>query len=114
MWLILTGFFCALSAAASIAWSARAFSAARRAERAPASLLARVASLESRVESLTSSRDELTVALDALAQRVKMQRVRTAVDHATGPRGLPDPYKNPDEWRAAVNSQLSRGKLGAA
>lgn len=114
MWFTIAGFVCALSAAVSIHCLLRANYAARRAERAPASLQARLASAESRIESLLSSRDELTVALDALAQRVKMQRVRTAVDHATGPRGLPDPYKNPDEWRAAVNSQFSRGKLGAA
>jgi hypothetical protein len=114
MWLILTGLFCALSAATSILWAMRANSAARRAERAPASLLARVASCESRIESLTTSRDELTVALDALAQRVKMQRVRQATDHATGPRGLPDPYKEPDRWREAMNAQIARGKLGAA
>lgn len=111
MWYTLIGFFCALSAAASIAWSVRALSAARRAERAPASLLARVGLLESKLESLTSSRDELTVALDALAQRVKMSRVRQATDHATGHRAMPDPYKDPDGWRAAVNAQLASGKL---
>lgn len=114
MWITLVGLLCVLSAAASILCLVRANSAARRAERAPLSLRAKVDSCESRIESLLTSRDELTVALDALAQRVKMQRVRQATDHATGPRGLPDPYKNPDEWRAAVNSQLSRGKLGAA
>lgn len=113
MWQIMSVFFCALSAAASIYCAIRAVSAAQAAARAQGSLLRAAPSFESRIESLMNSRDEITAALDALAQRVKMQRVRNATDHATGPRAIPDPYKDPDGWRAAVNSQLARGKLGA-
>jgi hypothetical protein len=65
--------------------------------------------------SLTSRLDELESAVEVVANRVKMQRVRAAALHATSKSDrsteLPDPYREPDAWRSAVNSQLARGKL---
>lgn len=70
---------------------------------------------ESALQSLKNSHDELVTTVEALAQRVKMQRVRNVVDHATGSKradGLPDPFSDPDGWRNAMNARLSRQKLG--
>lgn len=64
--------------------------------------------------SLTQRLDELEDAVQVIANRVKMQRVRAAALHATTKNErteLPDPYREPDAWRTAVNSQLARGKL---
>jgi hypothetical protein len=65
------------------------------------------------VQSLQTSLEETQSALEHLANRVKMQRVRNATDHATGngkaklgADGLPDPYTDPDGWRKAMNAKL--------
>lgn len=74
----------------------------------------------SRLESLETSRDELIESVTDLANRYKMIRVRNATTHTDPDRpkrdagGMPDPYKNPDEWRRAMNSKLGLGKLGAS
>jgi hypothetical protein len=108
MWLILNGFFSALSVALCIYCAIRAISAAQRAARVSVSVQAKLASCELRIESLLTSRDGMVVALDALAQRVKMQRVRAATDHAIGSKSdMPDPYKDPDGWRAAMNAKIA-------
>jgi uncharacterized protein YlxW (UPF0749 family) len=71
--------------------------------------------LELLSESLKSTQDEL----EHLAQKVKMQRVRNATDHATrtngggsGRNGEPDPYSQPDEWRRMMEDKLARRKHG--
>lgn len=76
------------------------------------SLDKRIRSIESRQRSITDSLSGWSSELEALSQRVKMQRVRNATTHATKERdGLPDPYKEPDAWRAAVNRKLAFGKM---
>ena len=69
--------------------------------------------------ALSTRLSECEESLTVLANRVKMQRVRTAANHADESNrknadGLPDPYKDPDAWRNAVNSRLARGKFGLA
>lgn len=66
-------------------------------------------SLRLRVDSLTTQLEEVAVALGDLAQRVKMQKVRNAANHVRDE--MPDPYRDPDGWRRAMNSKLSRGKV---
>jgi hypothetical protein len=67
--------------------------------------------VESRVTSLETSLAEWTETVRALADRVKMQRVRNAVSHATKQPDNPDPYTNPDEWRKVANRQLALSHL---
>lgn len=66
-------------------------------------------------ESLSARLDELEQTVEVLANRVKMQKVRNAALHAERerPGGLPDPYKEPDRWRDAVNKRLASSKLPA-
>jgi hypothetical protein len=65
----------------------------------------------SRIELLEDSQQSAVTELTALANRVKMQRVRAATDHASRPAGDPDPYTNPDEWRSVMNKRLAAAKL---
>lgn len=69
----------------------------------------------SRMASLEASQSELLEELQNLANRVKMMKVRRAADHVDDakPRAgaMPDPYKDPDGWRTAMNSRLGKGKL---
>lgn len=64
----------------------------------------------SRLESLAASQAELAETMEQLANRVKMQRVRNAANHATGVRsGEPDARTDPEGWRAWKNAQLRTG-----
>lgn len=85
-----------------------------------ARIAARVRALEDRyalsspsaIESLRTVQQEQADALAALANRVKMQRVRTAVNHVQEDRdGLPDPHKDPDAWRKAMNAKLALTRI---
>jgi len=81
--------------------------AVRAARDAAASLRAPPHLSESRLKSLETSVAEQADALLEVANRVKMQRVRNAANHATGqPSTMPDPYRDPDGWRKAMNSRL--------
>jgi len=103
-------FFSVLSAAVAFLSAAVALSAARSAIRERASLRRQVDSCESQLRSLRTSLEEQSSTLETLANRVKMQRVRTAALHVKDDRE-PDPYQNPDEWRKSMNRQLAmRGK----
>jgi len=69
----------------------------------------------SRINSLETSLQDTQDALAAVANRVKMQRVRAAADHAikkdkVGSSGEPDPRTDPEGWRTWMNSQLRIGK----
>lgn len=70
------------------------------------------ASLTKRVDSLQEKLDEYGSALETVAQKVKMQRVRTAANHVRETEG-PNPHTQPDEWRAWMNDRLARARLGA-
>jgi hypothetical protein len=85
---------------------------ARNAARDAASLQKRLRSCESRLESAITSHDELLATVTDLANRVKMQRVRNTVTHATSSSGEPDPYKNPDEWRSMMTRKIALAKVG--
>lgn len=108
MWL---GIFSALSVSLCILCALVAIYAARTATRAPESLEQRLHSVELQQRSSTTSLTELSTELEALAQRVKMQRVRNATNHASRGNGAPDPYSDPDAWRQAMNRRLAFGKL---
>lgn len=69
----------------------------------------------SRVASLEERLTETEETLSGLANRVKMMRVRSAVNHVpdkAAPNGLPDPHRDPDGWRRAMNTRLAQSKLG--
>ena len=63
-------------------------------------------------ESLSARLNELEETVSLLANRVKMMRVRNAVTHTDKSNGAaPDPYKDPNGWRAEMNRKLAFGKL---
>lgn len=106
MWVAI---FCALSVAISLLSLAVAFSAAKNVNHALASPHLRVDYSALQLQSLKDSLAEQAEALEQLANRVKMQRVRTATSHvrdAAGSRGEPDPHADPEGWRAWKNAQL--------
>ena len=85
-----------------------------------AHIAARVSELSGRVERLNESPPESLSArlseaeetLSLLANRVKMMRVRNAATHTDKPNGAePDPYRDPNAWRQAMNRRLAPGKL---
>lgn len=68
-----------------------------------------------RLGSVERSLAELTATMQELANRVKMQRVRAAVNHVPDrpvDESLPDPYRDPDGWRKAMNERLTRNRHG--
>lgn len=88
---------------------------ARNAERARASLLARLRSLESATESTRSSLEQWAELTTDLANSVKMQKVRRSTrvpnssDQATE---MPDPHRDPDAWRKAMNLRIAERRIG--
>lgn len=85
-----------------------------------ARIAARASELEARVRSLSASPsaslserlNELEETVSLLANRVKMMRVRNAATHTDKSNGAePDPYRDPNGWRAEMNRRLARGKL---
>lgn len=64
-------------------------------------------------ESLQLQLRELSETVEQLANRVKMQRVRNAINHVPDKPStdLPDPHKDPDGWRRAMNAKLALAKL---
>jgi hypothetical protein len=65
----------------------------------------------SRIKSLETSLAETNDALAAVANRVKMMRVRSAANHTADRDDSPDPYKDPDRWRQSINKQIALGRL---
>lgn len=92
--------FCLICAAVSV-WSVRA------ARHVVASQAAKLRSVESAVRLLTTSQQETSELLEALANKVKMQRVRNVVAHGAGSKSMPDPYRDPDGWRKAMNAKIN-------
>jgi hypothetical protein len=109
----LNGFFIASSVAALLLSLLACLCVAVIAARLRASLEVLPSSLASRVSSLETSRDEQAETLTTLANRVKMQRVRQAVNHVRSAEdsGNPDPYTNPDAWRRETNKQIAMKHL---
>lgn len=107
----------ALSAAAFLLSVAACFVAAGFASRVQA--LQRLVQLWSESPSASSSTlltqrlDELEESIQLVANKMKMQRVRAAANHAERKTDeLPDPYRDPDGWRTAMNARIARGKVG--
>jgi hypothetical protein len=62
---------------------------------------------------LRESLEATQVELERLTNRVKMQRVRNVTEHGLKPTGdMPDPYREPNEWRAAMNRKLAQSRTG--
>lgn len=105
----MSGFFYVWSAALAMLCPLLAFFAARSAARGAGSLQGRLRSIESQIASLESSVSEWSQITTDLANRVKMMRVRaaTAGPSSSGrPSDLPDPYRDPDGWRRAMNQRI--------
>lgn len=114
--------FSVLSALSFILSIAACLFAARRATQRPELQGRWRSSTDLRLASLETSRDELSATLADLANRVKMMRVRTAVNHVQAAKGdaqvprspddEPDPKTEPDRWREWMNARLARKRLG--
>jgi hypothetical protein len=113
MW---NAFFCALSAAACLFCLIGCTRAVQRVREDSASLVAEVRLNTSRIQSLTESHELSVDELKNLANRVKMQRVRNATDHATNSKsdGEPDPIRDPDRWRAWMNRKIAMARLNGS
>ncbi len=109
MWLYI---FCVSTAALSLLSLGAVIFVARRAAHAQALPLVNLRSVESRLASFENSLADQATALEAIANRVKMMKVRNAANHVESSQGEPDPFKDPDRWRAAMNSKLARNKHG--
>jgi hypothetical protein len=109
MWLT---FFCVLTAAISCASLTVSVFAARRAARALESPPIRQRSVELKLQSAEDLLAEHTQAITDLTNRLKMMKVRSASSHATrSDNELPDPYRDPDGWRRAMNTRLAMNKV---
>lgn len=112
MW---TSFFYALSAFVCVFCLIGCARIAQRVQADSVSLAAEVRLNASRVRSLTESHELTMDELKNLANRVKMQRVRNAADHATKPAragsDMPDPFTDPDGWRTAMNKRIAAARL---
>lgn len=85
MWQTLSLFLCVSSAIVCYVLAVRTFRAARAAVETSESLRSSKCSCASRVESLAACQAEMEETLKVLANRVKMQRVRTAALHVGDP-----------------------------
>ena len=108
----MTEFFYVAAAVSLVFCVILAFIAAR--------IAARVSELSDHVRSLSVSPSEshsarlseLEETVSVLANRVKMMRVRNAATHTDRSNGAdPDPYRDPNAWRQAMNRKLSQSKL---
>lgn len=110
----MSDFFSALSVVLATASLILAFWSARSAKRAVESPPAKLRSIESRIESLEGSVSEWSQLTTDVANSVKMMKVRRMT---AGPSSsaqaddFPDPYKDPDKWRAAMNRRIAASKL---
>lgn len=104
--------FFALTVTGSVLCLIACISVARHADRARESVLKRLRSVESRTELLQVSADEMLQTTTELANRIKMQTVRRAANHAAGSSGEPDCATDPDRWRAWMNQKIARQKFG--
>ena len=88
---------------------------AQRARQNSGPQAAQIRSATSRIASLSESVEALQLELERLSNRVKMQRVRNVTEHGLRPSGEdPDPYRNPNEWRAAMNKKLALQRHGVS
>ena len=124
MWSVI---FCALSAVVSGLAVLSCASSARSAQAASESLQEELAlsrslgaSLSGSLKNLKTAHAELELLVEELANRIKMQRVRTISSHADrsardGGRqpGEPDGRTDPEGWRRWRNEQLYAPKTGA-
>lgn len=110
MWIVISS---ALSATLAVCCLIATFFVARRAARAAEWLPGKVASLESQLALQQRLTNDLAETLTELANRVKMQRVRNVVQHGST-TALPDPARDPEGWRKAMNRSLAERRIGSA
>lgn len=111
---MISGFFIVSCAILSATSAVVALLAARHARRRSESLVLRLRSCESRMDSLTQSQSDMGVTMAAIANKLKMMRVRAATTHTDGNSKEPDPYTNPDQWRKMMNAKLQGQKFNAS
>lgn len=107
-------FFSALSVASAILCLAGAWFSVRYARRVAELPRAKLRSIELRTESLENSVSEWSQTVTDLANSQKMTRVRAASKHASSAPtddGLPDPFKDPDGWRKAMNKRIAMSRF---
>lgn len=109
---MMVGFFNVLSAAALLTSILALFFSVRSAARVRELQQAKPDWRASRLQSIETSIEDLAETVSALANKIKMMRVRTVVAHPGQSEKLPDPYKDPDGWRKAMNSRLASDRLG--
>ena len=106
----MNGFAFALSAAAFILATLALFLAARAATVAYACQQKGGGISPSQLQSLRNSVQEVEASVAELATSVRMMKTRRAGRMPDGKEASPnpDPYTNPDAWRAMMNATLSQ------
>lgn len=69
----------------------------------------------SALQSLRDSQADQAQALADIANRVKMIKVRNAANHVRDDRpkdAMPDPHRDPEGWRKAMNERIMRARVG--
>jgi hypothetical protein len=108
-----TAIFSALSAVLACCFLILTVFFARRARADSGPQGAQLRSALSRIASLSESLEATQLELERLSNRVKMQRVRNVTEHGQKQSGdAPDPYREPNEWRAHMNRKLAQAKTG--
>lgn len=109
----MSGFSIALTVTALVISLAAALLTARIAVRVQALRDQFARFKRSDTESLQQQLSELHETVAQLANRVKMMKVRNAINHVGDKPSsdLPDPHRDPDGWRRAMNAKLSLAKL---
>lgn len=105
-------FFSALSVVLSLSSLILSTFAVLRASRVAALPEKRLRSLESAQQSNADQLEQLLEHVTEMTNSLKMQRVRAAAKHSSVTRPeMPDPYKDPNGWRDAMNKRIALGKL---
>jgi hypothetical protein len=63
--------------------------------------------IESQLQLLQRSQNDQAEVLTELSNRVKMMKVRNSLRHGENSTGLPDPYRDPDGWRKAMDKRIA-------
>ena len=72
----------------------------------------RLRSCESKLQSVELLVSEHTTAIEDMANRIKMMKVRSATAHGSkSDTGMPDPYRDPEAWRKAMNQRIANNRL---
>ena len=105
-------YFSALSVVLSVSSLILSIFAARRAARVVALPAKQLRSLESAQQSNADQLEQLLEHVTEMTNSLKMQRVRAAAKHSSATRTeMPDPYKDPNGWRDAMNKRIALSRV---